>query len=77
MDVLRDKIPIRDAFTQADGHKYLLQLKNDAVTCDLMQTGFPDEYLPTEGEFMEAEEGEFDEDEAYYRGKARRKAGKK
>ena len=70
IDLLRDKITIRDAFAHENGNKYLITLKNKSFKCELMHNGFPDDYLPTQGEFMEAEDGEFDEEINYYESKA-------
>ena len=73
IDLLKDKITIRDAFVQEKGSKFLIEVKNKSVKCDLLQSEFPDYYLPTEGEFMEAEDGEFDDDIKYYESKSQSK----
>ena len=63
-----DKITIREAF-QTNGNKYLVELKNKTVSYESMEQ-FPEEYLPTEGAYMEVGDGEFDDEIKYYKERA-------
>jgi hypothetical protein len=72
IDMLNDKITIRDAFTQGGKIKYIVRQRKSGVSCEkLADDSFPEEYLPSAGEYMESEPGEFDEEIGYYLKKAK------
>lgn len=69
IDLLSDKITIRDAFLRGDG-RYSIYLKDNMweIQIDNYDDWEPSQsiYLPTAGEFMDAEDDEFEEEIRYF-----------
>lgn len=67
ISMLNNKITIRDAFLGFTSEKILLTFDKEGMhtsKCD--STEINDNILPTPGQYMDAEEGEFDEEIEYY-----------
>lgn len=63
IDLLTDKITIREAFTNITTEKFLIIKNVNGIVFDKIQCeDFPQNLLPTEGEFMDVDPGEFDEE---------------
>ncbi len=68
IQLLEDKITIREAFLNGEKEKLLIEYDGKNVQCETVVQGqFPDELLPTAGEYMEVEEDEFMEEIATFR----------
>ena len=70
--MLKDEITIRDAFVKTDdNNKYSIIFKDCEYVIKINDVNDWNSktsiYLPTEGEFMESEDGEFDEEIEYFR----------
>ena len=70
VDMLCDRITIRDAFDACSKVKYILVNDHNGMSVERVDQGFPDYYLPTAGEYMEAEPDEFEEEISYYQRKS-------
>lgn len=71
--MLQDRITLRDAFICGNGKKYSISEKKGhfTVACDV-ETDWNDKtsmFLPDAGEFLDAEDGEFDEEISFYNDK--------
>lgn len=65
IELLEDKIPIRDAFLKDDVKKMIIEYDGiqKCISCNQINgSEIPESLLPTVGEYMEAEDGEFDEE---------------
>lgn len=71
IELLQDEVTIRDAFLREKTYRYSIIYTNGIYHLEKNNKDDWNEltsiYLPTEGEYMDAEDGEFDEDIAYYR----------
>lgn len=68
ISMLENRITIREAFTTDIGKKYLICYDGASIRGRMISLGdIPDELLPSPGEYMEAEDGEYDEEIEYYR----------
>lgn len=68
IDLLENKVTIRDAFLNVTSDKMLITYNGDNVTCEIKESrDIPEEILPTAGEYMDAEDGEFDEEIAAFK----------
>lgn len=71
LGMLKDEITIRDAFVVTHEKRFtIIQGSELTIEADVKQDWDVDESvsLPDAGEYMEVEEGEFDEEIAFYRG---------
>ena len=68
IELLTNKITIRDAFLAVSDDKICLTYDGNKMetTIEKRQT-FPEELLPDVGEFIDAEDDEFEEEIEYYR----------
>jgi len=70
ISLLKDEITIREAFISGDNVKYSVHLEDNTYHVDENNVFEWDEQnsscLPSEGEYMDAEEGEYDEIIEYY-----------
>lgn len=65
--LLEDKITIREAFLRCSDRKLLIEYHEGIITIsDVLKEQVPDSYLPTDGEYMDSEVGEFDDEIKYY-----------
>ena len=63
IDLLENKITIRDAFLNVTNNKIMIEYDGKEVEYELKKSSeIPDEVLPTVGEYMDAEEGEYEEE---------------
>lgn len=63
IDLLENKITIRDAFLNVTNNKIMIEYNGKAVEYELKKSSeIPDEILPTVGEYMDVEEGEYEEE---------------
>ena len=74
IDLLENKITIRDAFLNVTNNKIMIEYNGKAVEYELKKyqlefevlsetsSEIPDEILPTVGEYMDVEEGEYEEE---------------
>lgn len=61
IDLLENKITIRDAFLNGTNNKIMIEYDGKEVEYELKKSSeIPDEILPTVGEYMDAEEGEYE-----------------
>lgn len=61
--LLENKITIRDAFLNVTDKKYLVKYDGLKVSCEETKAeNIPDKLLPSAGEYMDAEEGEYAEE---------------
>ena len=61
--LLENEITIRDAFLNVTDEKSLIEYDGRKISCMLYNSAdIPDKLLPTAGEYMDAEEGEFTEE---------------
>ncbi len=66
--MLSDRITIRDAFLSVAEEKMVVSYDGREVVCDFVPVGeMEDRFLPTVGEFMNADEGEFSEEITAFR----------
>lgn len=67
IDLLKNKITIRDAFLSVTNDKIMITYDGNEVEYELKKSSeIPDEILPTAGEYMDAEEGEYEEELAEF-----------
>ena len=67
VDLLENKITIRDALLNVTNNKIMIEYDGKAVEYELKKSSeIPDEILPTVGEYMDAEEGEYEEEIAEF-----------
>ena len=73
--MLSDRISLREAFLADDSFRLSVQRTKDGISIGYNEEDWKEEsiYLPKKGEYMEAEEGEFDEEIEYYNERLRRK----
>ena len=63
IDLLENKITIRDAFLNVTNNKIMIVYDGKEVKYEIKKAGeIPDEVLPTIGEYMDAEDGEYEEE---------------
>ena len=65
IDLLEDRITIREAFLNGCAEKFIIEYKGleKNIICNMVHTNdVPEVLLPTKGEYMEAEDGEFAEE---------------
>ena len=63
IDLLKNKITIRDAFLNVTNNKIMVRYDGKDVEYEFKKSSeIPDEILPTIGEYMDAEEGEYEEE---------------
>lgn len=63
IDLLKNKITIRDAFLNVTNNKMMVRYDGKDVEYEFKKSSeIPDEILPTIGEYMDAEEGEYEEE---------------
>ena len=63
IELLENKITIRDAFLNVTTNKIMIEYDGKEVEYELKKSSeIPDEVLPTVGEYMDAEEGEYEEE---------------
>ena len=65
LNLLKDKISIHDIFYQAGEYIYLIKLSagnSEPTAVRKLICDIPSEFFPTDGYYMEAEDGEFDEE---------------
>lgn len=68
INLLENKVTIRDAFLSVTEEKQLVEYDGTKVLYDIVESkNISDELLPTSGEYMDAEEGEFAEEIAIFR----------
>ena len=71
IQLLEDKITIREAFLNGEKAKLLIEYDGKEVRCDFVaKEQIPHELLPTTGEYMNAEDDEFLEEITYFKKKA-------
>ena len=69
IELLTDQITIREAFLFETEHKYTVILENEKCTCiknDLQDWATQSSFLPSAGEYMDAEDSEFEEELQYF-----------
>ncbi len=65
--LLKNRISFRNAFIYGTNKKMILNYDGEKVSCDIKDlSSIPDEYLPTDGEYLNAEIGEYDDLLMYY-----------
>ena len=63
INLLENRVTIRDAFLDVTNKKYLIQYNGKKTFCNTVAADeLSDELLPTAGEYMDAEEDEFSEE---------------
>lgn len=63
IDLLENKIAIRDAFLNVTNNKIMIVYDGKEVKYEIKKASeIPDEVLPTIGEYMDAEDGEYEEE---------------
>lgn len=68
IQLLENKITIRNAFLNITENKILIVYNGEGVDCKAVKGGdIPDHLLPTAGEYMDAEEGEYEEEIALFK----------
>lgn len=68
INMLSDKITLRDAFLNISETKYMLKFDGRELQCiKCNKYEIPSEFLPTADEYMEADKGEFDEEIAFFK----------
>lgn len=68
IDLLENKITIRDAFFNVTNDKIMIEYDGKEVEYESKKfSEIPDEILPTVGEYMDAEEGEYEEEIAEFK----------
>lgn len=71
IQLLEDKITIKEAFLNGEKAKLLIEYDGKEVCCDFVaKEQIPHELLPTDSEYMDSEEREFSEEIAYFKKKA-------
>lgn len=66
--LLENKITIRDSFVTGNNKKIMIDYKVDGVHLnELFSTEIPPQLLPTVGEYMEAEEGEYFDEISHFK----------
>ena len=66
ISMLENRVTIRDPFVEGNRKKYLIRYDGTVVSGkETSLSEIPDELLPSIGEYMEAEEGEYSEEIAY------------
>ena len=68
INMLEDSVTIRDAFMDGSSLKWIIRYDGNEVTIEeKLKDEISNILLPDKGEFMDADEGEFDEELAYYK----------
>ena len=70
IDLLTNKITIRDSFLKGCEIKLMVSYDGkETKYCEVKKEDISEDILPTDGEYMDAEIGEFDEEIEYYKNK--------
>lgn len=70
IDLLTDKITVREAFLRDSSEKYVITYDGGDVSCELVSTEKLDtKYLPSENVYMDVEKNEFREEILEFKGR--------